>query len=308
MLNHNNMKSYLALIIVSCVIILSCTSNNKKSLEHFAKSKYFFDKEDYANASKENDTALFLDSTNLDIKILKACILANLNFNEDAILILKSILPEKFKSDTINYLIGRCYFESGYYYNSQKIEEEKEMDAYQNSVLYSDFALKINPQFYSAYISKYKSLHNLNKYDEAMVTINKAITIFPDSIYLRFGKGVTKHFLGDDFGAMIDISNAIQSNKLDSTDWSDAYRFRASIYIANDSIDLAIQDLTKAIIYNPKNEFSYYQRADLYRVKGLKEKACADFRKCADLGVITIYDTIRKYCDGLSVKTGKSIK
>jgi tetratricopeptide (TPR) repeat protein len=141
-----------------------------------------------------------------------------------------------------------------------------------------------------------------------MVTINKAIAIFPDSIYLRFVKGVTKHFLGDDFGAMNDITAAIQSNKLDSSDCSDAYRFQGYIHKDNDSIDLAIQDLTNAINYNPKNEYAYYIRADLYRAKNLNDKACADFRKCADLGFINIYDTIRKYCDGLTVKTGKPTK
>jgi len=302
------MKSYLALLIVTCGIILSCTSNKKKSVDHFAKSNNYFNKKDYGNASKEIDTALLLDSANFDNKILKAKILLEMNSIDDALKIYKSILNEKFKSDTINYLIGNCYFELGHYYNSQKTDEEKSLNAYQNTVLYSDFALKINPKYYAAHILKGKALHNLNKHDESMITINKAMALFPDSLYLKLGRGVEKHFLGDDFGAMIDISNAIQSNKLDSTDLSDAYRFRASIFIANDSIDLAIQDLTKAIIYNPKNEYSYYQRADLYRVKGLKDKACADFRKCADLGVMTIYDTIRKYCDGLSVKTGKSPK
>ena len=126
------MKSYLALLIVSCAIILSCTSNKKKSVEHFAKSKHFFEKEDYAKALKEIDSALLLDSTNFNNKILKAKILLELSSTDDAIIILKSMLTKNFKSDTINYLIGSCYFDIGHYYDSQKIDEEKEKDAFLN--------------------------------------------------------------------------------------------------------------------------------------------------------------------------------
>lgn len=295
-------------LILSFCIISACTSNKKKSVEYFAKSNHFFEKEDYVNASKEIDTAIFLDSTNLDNKILKSKILANLNLYDDAILILKSILSENYKSDTINYLIGNCYFGMGSRFNTMKTESEKEKDAYNNSIFYTDFALKINPQYYSAYVQKHRVLHNLNKYGESMLILNAAINLFPDSVYLKLARGIEKHFLGDDYGAMVEITDAIHSNKLDSFDYSDAYRFRARIYKSNDSIDVAIQDLTKAIGYNPKNELSYYSRAKLYRAKGLNDEACADYRKCADLGFIAIYDTIRKYCDGLSVKTRKPPK
>ena len=75
-----------------------------------------------------------------------------------------------------------------------------------------------------------------------------------------------------------------------------AYRFRGILHLKKGKPDEAINDLTDALEYNPKNEYALVTRAECYKQKGLKDKACEDYRKAADLGFLSIYETIKVYC------------
>jgi tetratricopeptide (TPR) repeat protein len=278
-------------------MFFSCNSDKQKSIDHFNKAKECFKNKDWNNASKENDIAIKLDSSNFESIILKSKIKEETKANEEAIQILKSLLNKNYKTDTINFLIADNYFEIGNYYTFQKSDDDKMQDAYNSALTYFDKAIKINSQYIKAYDQKQKVLFNLDRFDEAVITLNNAIGIFPKNMSLISARGIVKDKLGDKTGAISDLNMAINSTKLDSMDLATALRFRGNIYFESDSLQNAIIDFTKAISYNPNDDLSFVSRGELYRKLGEKDKACDDFRKAADLGLVAIYETIKEYCN-----------
>lgn len=277
--------------------IASCTKDNNKAVEHFEKAKELLKKNDLKNASSEIEIAISTDSTNLDFQILKAKINEKTDNHEQAILILNKLLNRNYKLDTVNFIIGSCYFSYGNYFSMKQNDEEKGKDCYEKALAFYNQAINYNMEYFSAYNEKQKVLHNLDRYNEALIVLNTAINLYPDSMSLILGRGVEKLSLGDLVGAMLDLNKSIQCGKLDSIDMANAYRFRANLYREKENIDQAIIDLTDALKFDPENEYALVVRAECYREKGLKEKACEDYRKAADLGFISIYETIKEYCN-----------
>ncbi len=289
------MKKY---IIISLVVTLlfSCTTDRKKAYEHYLKAKELVKQGDIKNAFAEIDNAIALDSTNLDFQIVKAQINYEADNYEEAISILKGLLSKNFKADTVNYRIGAYYFEHGMHFYRQN-EITKANEAFEKATIYYNYAINKNIKYYNAYVEKQRALHNLKRYDEALVVINTALKLFPDEIILIGTRGIEKIYLGDLTGALTDLNQAIESDKLDSTKIATAYRFRGNLYIEKDNFDQAIMDYTRAIEYDPKDELALYNRALCYQEKGLKDKACEDFRKAAELGYIKAYKIIKEYCN-----------
>jgi tetratricopeptide (TPR) repeat protein len=289
------MKKHIILTIAT-MLLFSCSTDKKKAIEHYIKAKELYNNDAIKNASSEIDLAIRLDSSNLDFQITKAKIITKTDNHELAIKILKGVSSKNFKLDTVDFNIGNSYFSYGNYFLMKQNNEEKANDSYEKALKYYNSAINNNMQYFEAYNNKQKVLHNLNRYNEALIVSNTAINLFPDSISLICDRGVEKMSLGDLKGAMADLTKSIQSNKLDSVDFASAYRYRGSLYLKKGNPDEAINDLTNALKYNPKDEFALVTRAECYKQKGLKDKACEDYRKAADLGFVSIYETIKEYC------------
>lgn len=289
------MKKYIALTII-IILGLSCSTAKKKVLEHYIKAKDLYTNNDIKTAASEIDLAINLDSTNLDFQITKAKIILATDNYELAIKILNNLLAKNFKLDTVNYNLGSCYFDFGNQFLMQKNDLDTANAFFEKALFHYNNAININSQYFFAYVSKQKVLHNLQRYNEALVVLNTAINLFPDSISLICNRGVEKINVGDLKGALIDLNNALESKKLDSLGLATAYRFRGHLYFKKGKIDKAIDDLTSSLEYNPKNEYALVTRGNYYKIKGLKDEACADYRKAGDLGFISIYEKIKAYC------------
>jgi tetratricopeptide (TPR) repeat protein len=308
-LKTSQIKYGIFISILLIGICISCNFDKNKSRKHLTIAHEYFKKSDYTNALTEINNSISLDSTNYDAIILKAKIKSKLEFDEEAIKILLPLLKKSYKIDTLNFLLGESCFSLGNYYDMKKKDDELQKKYFEESIRYYTDALSNNPHYYDSYIAKSHALHNLKKYDEALITIKNALNIFPDSMILVYSRGVEKSFLGDKIEALKDLDKAIQSNKLDSSNMSTAFRFRGNINSDLNKIDTAIQDLSKAILYDPKNELAYYGRGQLYEYlayrskedsyeyKGLRDKACEDYRKSAELGLITVYEKIKTFCN-----------
>lgn len=283
-------------IIFLSLLLFSCSADKKKSVEHYILAKEFYKNEDIKNASSEIDIAIALDSSNLDFQIMKAKIISETDNYEHAIEILQKLISQNFKLDTVNYNIGSCYSGCGFYYSTKQYDEDKANEAFEKSLSYFNSAISINTKYYDAYVKKNKALHNLKRYDEALIVINTAINLFPDSIFLICLRGTEKIFLGDLTGAMNDLNTCISCNKLDSIECATAYRFRGHIHHKIGNINNAINDLTIALKFEPENGLIFWNRAECYKDIGLKNKACEDYKKAADLGFVSIYKEIKEYC------------
>lgn len=284
------------LLILIFIFFIACNTSNKKAKEHYLIAEKYFKIDDYANASIEIDKAISLYSENYDFYILSSDINRLLDNEDKAIDLLQKPLKANFKTDTINYKLGKCYFSKASNLSSKGANGSEESENLNKAISYYTLSLNENIRFYDAYIEKYKALHNLGEYEDAIVVINKAYTVFPDSLNLILFRGVAKGALGDTSEELRDLTEVIDSKSLDSINTALAYRWRGLANIKKGNHKLAIMDLTNSIKFNGKNSLTYENRADLYLKMKLTDSACADYRKAVDLGLVRLYDAISKNC------------
>ncbi len=189
-------------------LIVSCSTDKKKAIEHYNKAKELYKIGDVKNADSEIEVAISLDTSNLDFQIVKAKIISETDNYVHAIKILTGLLARHFKVDTVNYTIGSCYFSYGNYFSLKQGDKEKAKGAFENAVRYYNYAINSNTQYYDAYLEKQKALHNLNNFDEALITLSTAISLFQDSMTLICNRGIEKYYLGDFSGAIVDTGSS----------------------------------------------------------------------------------------------------
>jgi tetratricopeptide (TPR) repeat protein len=276
---------------------MACNSDIKKAKEHYLKAEKYYTTKDYANASLEIDKSINLDASNYEYLIYSAKIKRQLNKNDEAIDLLKTVISKNYKKDSTNYEIGKCYFAKSVNFSNEGESESKQNESLEKALDFYDLTLKENIRFYDAYIEKYKVMHNLQRYEEAIVIVNQAYSVFPDSINLVLFRGVAKGTLGDHYEEMKDLNKAISSKKLDSSNTSTAYRFRGLAFKEKDELKLALEDFTNAINYSKENAYPYKDRGDLYLKMKLNDSACKDYRKAAELGFVKLYEIIKENCN-----------
>jgi len=291
------MKSNTILFTLLTILFISCNSNVEDAKNHYLKAKNFYEAKDYANASLEIDKSIVLDSSNYDYLIYSANIKRQLQEDDEAINLLTKALKKNFKKDSTNYEIGKSYFAKSENLSNKGTSESEQDESLKKAISFYSDALKENIRFYDAYVEKYKALHNLEKFEDAIVVINQAYSVFPDSLNLVLFRGIAKGTLGDHFEKMKDLNRVISSNQLDSSNTSTAYRFRGLAYEEKNEFKLALKDYTNAINFSNKNAYPYKDRGDLYMKLKLTDSACQDYRKAADLGFVKLYETIKQNCN-----------
>jgi len=291
------MKTHTILFALFLLLNISCNSDVQEAKNHYQKAKTFYEAKDYANASLEIDKSILLDSLNYDYLIYSAKIKRQLQKEDEAINLLTRVLEKNFKKDSTNYEIGKSYFAKSANLRNKGTGKSEQDESLKKAISFYSDALKDNIRFYNAYVEKYKSLHNLQRYEDAIVVINQAYSVFPDSLNLVLFRGIAKGTLGDHYEEMKDLNLVISSNKLDSNNTSIAYRFRGLAYEEKSEFQLALKDYTNAINFSNENALPYKDRGDLYMKMKLKDSACQDYRKAADLGFVKLYETIKENCN-----------
>lgn len=80
--------------------------------------------------------------------------------------------------------------------------------------------------------------------------------------------------------------------KIDSTN-SEAHHNLGLVYNNQKKYELAMEEYSKAIQYNPKNGEAYKSRAQLWFFLGDRDKSCEDYVKAEDLGVKNLVNYTR---------------
>ena len=239
---------------------------------------------------------LALEENKSDIKfsLLKSDIYCDLKQYDNSIDILKSIKSTGHFADTVNVQLSLSYYEKG---NSLGLENKSVGDNYKLSIEKANEVIDANPYFYLAHDVKVKALHNSTNHNEAMISLNYAIELFPDSIQLKCFRGIEKFALNDFQGAIDDLSLYIFSTPSNLETLSLAHRFRALSYESLRSYELALEDYNQSLLYNSDDPYTYFNRGALHLLMGRKAEACNDFRKSADLGDMEAYDQIAAHCN-----------
>ena len=251
---------------------------------------------DYKKATLKLDSVFKIDSANNEALFLKGKVKVNTEFIDDALLIFQNLLSKGYKKDTMIVALSKAYFRDAYIKNEHSQNENEITKLYEAAISFSDSALNLNPYYFDAYMIKSWSLHNVGKYSESILVLDKAIKLYPDSMNLIAERGKERWELGDKIGSLDDLNKSIVSHKLDTSDLSLAYRFRGLFYgEINQNIN-ALNDLNNAIKLDSNSSLNYSNRALIYENMKINDKACQDYRKAAELGMMRAYDDIKRLC------------
>lgn len=114
-------------------------------------------------------------------------------------------------------------------------------------------------------------------YESALSLVNRGIELNPENMDMILFGGIIRSVLGDQAGALKDISRAIGMNPV----YAMGYVGRGTIH---GSSVLAVEDYTKAISLCDEIAFFYYLRAEVYSELGQCDFALADYDKAVELG------------------------
>jgi len=120
------------------------------------------------------------------------------------------------------------------------------------------------------------------KYENAIPLYNNAIKSNPNNLSAYYLRGVCyqktnqreKAFSDYDFS--IKRANEILPNDINN---AEAYKIRGMSYSGKGELDLALKDLNKAIIINPRDPNLYNNRGIIYMLKGEYDNAIKDFNE-----------------------------
>ncbi|MBX3045184.1 MAG: tetratricopeptide repeat protein [Candidatus Kapabacteria bacterium] len=129
-------------------------------------------------------------------------------------------------------------------------------------------------------------------YYGAMIQLSKAIEMKPDFAEAYGNRGFVYFNIGDTVKALNDFDKALELNPALHT----IYNNRGYLNILRNNYDLAIQDLEKAISIKPDfAEAIYNQGLAYYELKQL-DKACELWYQAGDLGYTKAFKNINEKC------------
>ena len=114
-----------------------------------------------------------------------------------------------------------------------------------------------------------------NRFEEAIISLNKIITKSPKSYYALYNRGICYLYTENTDKALADFNKVISINPK----FADAYNTRGLLRAFKDEYEKAISDFDKAIELDPKFGRAYFSRGNIYLTMNNSEKALADYDK-----------------------------
>jgi tetratricopeptide (TPR) repeat protein len=150
---------------------------------------------------------------------------------------------------------------------------------YEKSQQDSSAAIRNNPSDANAYFDRAFSLYLVEEYNGAIVDYNQAIKLNPDDANAYYGRGLARYQIKENDKAIADFDRAIAINPK----FTLAYFERAIVRREIKEILKAIEDFDRAIKINPKYTEAYYERGKTYYALNQKNAAKKDFTKVIEL-------------------------
>ncbi|MBV6625769.1 MAG: tetratricopeptide repeat protein [Rivularia sp. (in: Bacteria)] len=146
---------------------------------------------------------------------------------------------------------------------------------YQQAVKLFSQAIKINPQYSSAYNFRSDAYYRLGNYEKSQQDSSAAIRNNPQDANAYYDRAFSLYLIEEYNGAIIDYNQAIKLNP----QYADAYYGRGLARHEIKENRKAIADLNQAIAINPEFALAYFQRGIVHREIGEKLAAIKDFDK-----------------------------
>lgn len=283
--------------MITALFLISCQTNKDKAEEHYLRARKLKEAKDIPAASAEIELAIQLDSLKNDYLVMKALIQAEAENYEQAISMLEAVKAKASYQDSVIFFLGEVYFDYATYSSSKLSNQERYLTMTEKALLCYNEVIEHNMRYFEAYRGKIRTLHNLSRHNEALVAVQSAMSLFPDSAILRGYRGIEKISLGDLQGAKNDLDWVTrEAANLDSTELSVMFRFRGMIADEEQKWQSAIDYYSHAIRFKSNNSYALMNRALSYLKLKDTVRACDDFRSAADLGYLEAYDLIKQYC------------
>jgi tetratricopeptide (TPR) repeat protein len=149
-----------------------------------------------------------------------------------------------------------------------------------------DEAVRLDPDDAEFYQERSSVLAGLGRHREALADALEAVRLAPDEPDSYRVRGVALFGVGDYAGAIEDFTTVIDAGGRDAHDENNAAEaryWRALAWAAEDELELALKDLTRAINTAPTWPNLYRARAGVYDQLEMPEKAQRDRAKAASL-------------------------
>lgn len=192
-------------------------------------------------------------------------------------------------------------------YNTCLIKDSKNIDAvfyrarsnnelgnYKLAIEDYNICIKLNPKNIDAYNYRGQCYDNLKDYKNALLDYNKVIAlnpkIFENEIY--FNRALVKTSLSDDLGAINDYTKALIYNSKNAAIYINRGLLKFSIkdYLG------ALSDYNSALNIEPSFGMVYYYRGLTYLELKNNKKACEDLKIANDVGVELIGIKFNEVC------------
>ncbi|WP_435137253.1 hypothetical protein [Formosa sp. A9] len=289
------MHPFKLVLLLLLIILYSC--KNREANNYFNEANELYNKENFADASLIINKAIKLDSSDIRFHFLNAKIKYKNKQYKESINLFEKCLSNNIELDTTLFFLGKNYYELAKINanNNQKLEASKN---YETAIKYFNQTLNKNIKYLRAYDFKYRSLHNIGNQEEALLTINQALNIFPKHSFFIGLRGIVKRYLGDKEGGFNDLILALNSNSLTDSERSNLLRFKGLFFILDyKNYQEALTCLTRSIEFKNENQgLTYYLRSIVYFELNETEKACNDLQKSGELGYTDAYEELKYKC------------
>ncbi len=166
--------------------------------------------------------------------------------------------------------IAEALFEAG--------QNHSRKSQYEDAITHYTYAISINVEYTSAYISRADAKRGLSQYEAAVADYDKAIEFSP-SADLYDDRGFAKYSLGQYEAAIADYDKAIEFNPS-----ANLYNNRGFAKYSLGQYEAAVADYDKAIEFSPSARL-YRSRGAIKYSLGQYEAAVADFDKAIEISL-----------------------
>jgi tetratricopeptide (TPR) repeat protein len=157
----------------------------------------------------------------------------------------------------------------------ENFEKGKRASNADEQIAHYEQAIKLAPNFASAYNNRGLAYNDKGEYDKAIEDLNRSIQLDSNSASAYSNRGISWFNKGENDKAIEDFSDAI---RLDPSLVS-AFANRGSVWNEKGDYDKAIRDYNEALRLDPTYSNAYGGRGVTYLSKGELDKAIADFNE-----------------------------
>lgn len=233
---------------------------------------------------------------------------ANENFKNNDISLLSSYEIQLFSNYTNKRIIDswnntKKGFTSYFLVNANEMETSIEQFNL-NEVIKLNQDIERNSNDAELYLKRAILFASINKYDNSLKDFNQSLALDSTNYISYYCRANLIYKLINDKSytsdnhftlkmVLIDYAKCIQENP----NFSFVYFNRGNVKFEDGKYLEAIDDYTASLKVNPNFAESYFNRGLILLVLDNREQACKDFSKAGELGFLTAYDVIAKYCN-----------